>query len=152
MIKYLLAFLLLTSTAYAQGTAPVRLIFLNECPDLDPSEVFRSDMTLAEYEALTVQYDCLNRTQASQRQETFEQVWRASYNVKLKKPVTIISIDPKLSVPYDPNLSFYDQKGDYTFGAWKIGRNKFTFANMPGCANARKVLEKLLRRYGFASK
>lgn len=105
--------------AEAQATAPVTLVFLNECSDIDP---------------VNPDWTCLNRTQAAQKKEIFEQVWAASYNTKTSKPVTIYSIDPII-----------DSRGGYNFGAWKIN-GKILYAAMPGCANARKKLERLLRQ------
>lgn len=142
-MKYILALLLLTtSSVYAQGTAPTKLIFLNECPDLAPGDVYHSGMSAEEYVALTERWECLNRTQASQRQEIFEKVWAASYNVKQNKLVVICSIDPKRI------------KGDYYFGAWKsrIRGCDIDYADMPGCKNAQKKLQKLLKTLGYASK
>lgn len=131
------------SSAYAQATAPVLLIFKNECEDLPP-EAFITATNLAEWEALTLMWECHNRTQASQKQEIYEKVHTAAYNVKLKKRVTIVSIDPIMKGKYTGD--FYNDDVSYTYGAWKIGRNAFAYADMPGCGNARKVLQKLLRR------
>jgi len=97
-------------------------------------------MSAEEYIALTERWACLNETQASQRQETFEKVWAACYNVKLSKPVTICSIDPKRG-----------PRGSYRFGAWKSRETRILgcdidYADMPGCRNAQRKLERLIRK------
>lgn len=96
---------------------PYTVTFQNKCEDIDPA---KPDWT------------CLNLSQGCQRAETLAQVAKAIRNTKYKKHITIYSIDPKR------------RGGDYLFGAWKV-RGKVYFACMPGCVNAKRDLERLLR-------
>lgn len=142
MIILIFALFFSAHGAFAQATAPVKLIFLNECPDVPP-EGFIKPTTPEEWLARRKLWECHNRTQASQRQETFEKVWAASYNTKLKKPTTICSVDPKIK--YENG-----EAAEWRFGAWKSKRKgcDIDYADMPGCPNARRDLERLLRRMG----
>ena len=96
--------------------AQVTVRFENKCPD------FSGD------------WACLNETQAAQKPEILSQVWRAVRHAKIKKPLVIYSVDP-----------IRDSLGNYYFGA-HIDNGKIYFRAMPGCPNARRDLERLLRK------
>jgi hypothetical protein len=148
-MRILLFVLLMTTSLEAQIRAEqvnknTTVIFLNACPDLDPNDVFRSNMTREEYEALTLRWDCLNRYQSAQSPETLSQIKTAIKNTHYKKPITIYSVDPRTS-PKNCNPDLYIGDCEWNFGAWKKN-GRLEFAAMPGCPNARWELGKLLRR------
>jgi len=126
-MKILLALILLASTAQA---APFTVVFKNKCPDLIGED-----------------YSCLNRSQAAQHGETISQIELALKNARYKKPITIYSIDPKFKGKWKEGVDIVFQDDlEYTFGAW-LRNGKVYFAAMPGsCPNARKELERLLRK------
>lgn len=79
-------------------------------------------------------WDCYDRTQAAKIPEILEQVDTAVRNTKYTKRLIIYSIDPII-----------DRHGDYNFGV-RVFKHKIFYAAMPGCPNARRSLERLLRR------
>ena len=94
MIKYLLAFLLLTTTAQAE----VKVIYQNKC------NVFSG-------------WDCFNETQGATVQETLSQVLLAVKNTKYKKNLVVYSIDPKRPKANEWEYGAWFKRGRIYFSA-----------------------------------
>lgn len=121
-IKILLVFVSLLMGSLeiqAQASAPLRLNFLNVCPDLDP---------------ITQDWTCLDETQAAQREEIFNQVWSSAYRAKVSRYIEVDSVDP-----------WRNKRGDYLFGV-RIAHGRIKFAAMPGCTHAMNELTKELKK------
>ena len=103
----------------AQAEQTVTIEYMNKCADISPE---------------SLDWGCLNRTQAAQRPEIKEQVVEAIRKARFKKNITIYSIDP-----------IRVRRGEWQYGAWKRGKFVF-FAAMPDCPNAVRDLARLLRR------
>lgn len=119
--------------------ADVRIVYLNKCADIDPVALAAANAISDKrqsYDAVSELWTCLNETQAAQHAETLQQVATAVKNTRFRKNITIYSIDP-IYVP---------KEEAWYFGAWFYKR-KYWFAAMPGCPNARRVLEKILREH-----
>lgn len=141
LVRYFILLCLLSTFAVAPVSAEVKYSFKNKCADIDPAALASANALTDRIErgaALDVLWECLNKTQAAQSEEAVAQLLLAVKNTGFKKKIPFVLRDPKI-------LRNEEYGRYWEFGAWYVN-GRIEFAAMPGCPNARKILERLLRR------